>query len=922
MLSARSSPIPAALPEARDLPPLGVDPPPPGITAARARALSAFIALAAGLSTARAWPGPPANFWFASAIVLLLAGVAVPLGRTRSRAAGAALLAAMFGLGAGVQRLHADPPRADALDVLLAGTAAPAGPRPARLRGVLLEDPRPVMRAPARPVAGLAGFMPAIPADTARLRAESVELETGWTSATGLIHLRLQHPPGSGAVALRAGDRLRLTGLYTPTPAPTNPGQPDPRLRARARGLVGSLTIADPRLITILSHAGPGPPPAESFSPEGPAAVAGPFLTFSSGGPGQKPGTLVSGPASPSDHGPLDRWRRTLLRLRADLKRRAVATLGEEPGPAAPARPGRTLLADLLLGLDNPADPALAQAFTRLGLAHVLAISGFHLVILAAVSLALIRLSGDHGRLEPLIVAIAVLLYLAVVPASAPVLRSGVMVLALLAAEVLGRRYDRLTILAWTAIALLLLQPADLGSLGFQLSYGLTGLLLWLGPRFHAALFGIRLRGALDRGPRRPGARMLEAAKRLCSTSLLCWAVAAPTIAWHTGLFSPLAVLSTVIITPLIVALLWAGFTGLLLGAIWPGLAAGLAPLLLDAGDFTAAVVHRLDDLPGASLRVPAFSLGLAVAATGVLLHWARFAHRRDPIAWVLTALVALWGAVELARPFHTPQALGAGVVVRVDALEAGRGSCAIVRTPRRAILWDCGSSRPGFGRLDLPRAARAMGARRITTAIISHADLMHFSAIVEAAESLGLREVLVTPALPDRARQEPQGPAATALRLLKERGVEVRVVAAGDELDLGPARLRFLSPPSGAPWAGDDLRSLIAAVEPAGEPIGPGSSLLLTGQLADDAVDALIAADALPRGAVVFLAARGSARALRELLLAVDPRAILASNSEPIQFAEVWAGVAPVLQTSEHGALRAEIDRDGAVRPGPARRP
>ncbi|MCC6676005.1 MAG: ComEC/Rec2 family competence protein [Phycisphaerales bacterium] len=910
---------PGPLLDARDLPPLGVDPPPPRITAARARGVIAFAAVACGLAIARAAPLFPAAGWFAIAGVLLLAA-ALTVGVRKSpgpaRVLALALPAALVCLGAAVQAIRAGPARADALEQLLAAGSEETGvagqlrePRPARLRGVLLEDPVDSPRAAGEPVMGLAGFIPAIDSRAALMRVESLATESGWARATGRVRLRLEAPPGLPAapeVKLRAGDRIEVAGRFLPVAPPVNPGQPDARTWARAHGMAGSLTVPDPRLVAVL----------ESFSPGGPAGVTGPPSTFSSGGPGRASGPPVSNFRA---GGWFDRLDRAALRWRADLQRRASAVLGPAPEPFTPPRAGRTLLADLLLGIDNPADPRLAQAFTRLGLAHVLAISGFHLVVLAGVSLALIRLTGDRGAVEPAIIAIAVVLYLLIVPASAPVVRSGVMVLALLAAEVLGRRYDRLTVLAWTAVILLLVQPVDLWSLGFQLSYGLTGLLLWLGPRFHAAVFGIHLKGTLDRPRGGLIAGAIEGARRLISTSILCWAIAAPVIAWHTGLFSPLAVLSTLVITPVIIALLWIGFAGLLVGMIWPGLAAVLSPLLLSAGDFTAAVVHGLDSLPGVSIRVPMFSLGLAVAATGVLLYWARFSHRRDAAAWGLTGLVALWGAVELARPMGSAQGLRPGVLVRIDVLEAGGGACAIVRTAERAILWDCGSSRPGFGRYDLPRAARALGVGRIGTAVISHADLSHFSAIIDAADAMGLREVLVTPALLARAAQEPQGPAATAVRLLEARKIAVRALRAGDGVDLARARLEVLSPPAGSEWEGDDQRSLVGAVCAARA--GPGGilpyvpGLLLTGQLADDAVDGLVAGGFVPRGPVLYLPARGSARALRELLIESDPVLIIAGGDDPTDFGALWGGDAEVLQTSTDGAVGCELLEDGGVR-------
>lgn len=874
-----------------DPPPLGVDTPSPIVVAARRRALCALAAVTAGLLAARAWVQLPnanpdaASFYPASTHWFSLAAAVLAVAFIASRGAlirflPVLLAAALASLAGGVYTLRVAEPPADFLTRFISNELTAEPPTPLRLRGVLIDTPRDLPRRSA----GLDAFLPAFDSARADLRVTAIDTEHGWARASGTLRLRL--PPAStrpSAPALRAGDRVALTGLYTPVREPRNPGELDFRPWAADHGLAGWLRIPDPQLIAV--------DPA-------------PDVTLA------------------------DRLRRSWYGVRAALTERARTSLGPDPTPFTPAPPGRTLIADLLLGEDNPADPTLRQAFTRLGLAHILAISGFHLVVLAAVSLKLVTLTGDRGRLEPLLVAFAVVLYLVVVPASAPVVRAGLMVLALLIAEMMGRRYDRLVILAWTAVLMLLHRPTDLWSLGFQLSFGLTGLLLWLDQRFHAALFGIRLKGTLDRrersrrGPvRRFADRAVEDAKHLLSASLLCWFIAAPFIAWHTGQFSPLAVLTTVLVTPVIVLLLWMGFATVLVALVWPALAGWIGPALIRAADLAAGFVRTLDQLPGVSVRLPAFSLALAITATGVLLYWARFAHRRDPKAWALTALIAAWGMIELARPFQPAQNLAPGVSLRADVLAAGDGACTILRTPGAAVLWDCGSSAPGFGARDLPRAARALDVRRIRTAIISHADLRHFSGLLDAADSLGLREVLITPALLDRAAYEPAGPAAAMLHALHDRRIRVRALHAGDLVDLGNTQLRILSPPDQTPWTGDDQRSLIAVIETPNLDSSHealSSSVLLTGRLSDDAVHALIGDDALPRHAALILSGRGSARALHELLLAVDPPVILASNADPIDFAQIWAGDAEILQTSDDGAVRVELGTQARRRARP----
>src|SRR5205823_4667612 len=95
----------------------------------------------------------------------------------------------------------------------------------------------------------------------------------------------------------------------------------------------------------------------------------------------------------------------------------------------------------------------------------------------------------------PAAVAVLVALYMLVLPAQAPILRAGILVLVLLIADASGRRYDRATLLGWIALALLIIRPLDAWSLGFQLSFGIVAALLLLGDTVHHRLWGVPILG-------------------------------------------------------------------------------------------------------------------------------------------------------------------------------------------------------------------------------------------------------------------------------------------------------------------------------------------------------------------------------------------------------------------------------------------
>jgi competence protein ComEC len=650
-----------------------------------------------------------------------------------------------------------------------------------------------------------------------------------------------------------------------------NPGERDARLRADQDGTLGTLRVTNAELVQPL------PPGDDALATLGAARL---------------------------------RWRAAI-----EDRARQLLLDGSNPDPA------RALLAALILGEQEPALRETRSAFTRLGLAHVLAISGFHVTLMAAAVLFLLRLGGDGGLIEPAIVAFLVALYLAILPVSPPIWRAGLMLLALLAADAAGRRYDRLALLAWAAVALLLWRPVDLWSVGFQLSFGLVAVLIRFGPLMHARLWGAPLRGTPRSPPETLPARAAAAFKALVTANTLCWITAAPLIAYHTGQLSLAAVVSGVLVVPIIVVLLIVGYTALLAGAVAPGIMPAAGVALDHLAHASLWIVEQLDTPPITSIRVPPISLALTAALTGMALWWVARARRQDPAVWIATTLVAAWLAAELWAAPRLPNA----VALRIDTIAVGDGACHLVRAPGGSILWDCGSTTPGVGRVTVPRAVFALGVSTIDAAVVTHPDLDHYNGLLDAAGALRIRTVFLSEAFEARARVRPAGPEAHLLTGLAAAGAAVRTLSAGDSIPLGQdgaVAIRILNPPHGADWPKDNDHSLVGAVV-VHTAAGP-RSLLLTGDIEARAMDHLASTRPDLHPTILELPHHGSARpAAFDFVRRLNPAVVLQSTgpdrADDVRWNDLRRGRRWHV-TAARGAAWAEIRRDGAVRSGSLR--
>ena len=726
-----------------------------------------------------------------------------------------------------------------------------------RVEGVVTASPT-----PAPPPSGaLAAFAVRAPSSMMRVRCAGAETPSGRARASGELLVLVT----GEAPAVRAGDSVAVTGVFEPVEGPRNPGESDGRLWAAQRGRAGVLRVSSASLVTPV----------------------------------------------PSFHGALGDARFALARAQESMRARAEGIVDRASGGLDPS--SRALLRGLLLGrAEHGGD--LQESFARLGLSHALSISGFHLAVIGAAALWLVRLTGDRGGWEALAVAALVLAYALVVPPGSPIARSAAMTITLLIGASLGRRHDPLCVLGWATLGLLAWRPLDLWSLGFQLSVGLTAVLLWARDGALALFAGVWVRGVQSDSPR-PIGWLWRACRGAAASGAMCWLVSAPLIAHATGLVSVIGLAATLVTAPIIVALLWAGFCVLLAGAAVPGVADASAAVLGALADACLAVTARLDGLSFSSVRVPPVPALWAWCATALAALWVRFGPDLRAATWWKRTGRWLAGVAVLAAWLAGSWSLRPTPTLRIDALSVGEGTCMIVRAGDECVLWDC---RATGARTVLPgvaAAARELGAWRVPRVIISHPDMDHFAGLPEIIEPLGVREVLVPRRFIGGATGR-NAPGAL-LAMLEQRGVAVRVLEAGDVLRIGHARATVVSPPGDAPYGADNDHSLVLLVEAPTSAAEP-ARLLLTGDVGPEAVRAI--ADApIPRPDAIELPHHGSFNdAADAWLKALAPRVVVQSASDRRGGERRWddlrSRTESWLNTAERGWCSVEWERDGSI--------
>lgn len=293
------------------------------------------------------------------------------------------------------------------------------------------------------------------------------------------------------------------------------------------------------------------------------------------------------------------------LSLLYELKERLLALVFRLfPEPEA------SLLAGILLGVETWLPAPLEEDFQETGTAHVIAISGFNMTILAGLFVSLFsrlpalatgRSLAYQRRLGALAALLGLAAYTLLVGANPAVIRAALMGGLAIFARQLGRRQNDprngLNSLTLTAAAMAFFNPLLPWDPGFQLSFSATLGLILLGSPLAEAFEGLAAR----RLTRTTARRLAGIVSEYLLFTLAAQLFTLPVSLYHFGRLSPISLLANPLILPAQPALMLLGGLSLLLGLLW--LPLGQAGAML-AWPFAAYTIRAVEFFGRLSERI------------------------------------------------------------------------------------------------------------------------------------------------------------------------------------------------------------------------------------------------------------------------------------------------------------------------------
>jgi competence protein ComEC len=532
-----------------------------------------------------------------------------------------------------------------------------------------------------------------------QLRVEYVETKTGRERTSGKILVRIYDP---GAASYQFGERLRIRASVVEPRGLRNPGGFDYRYYLRSQG-IDALTYPYASRIDSL-------------------------------GPGET--NLISASAT---------------KLRTRMKSFIVSTL---PAPSS------ELLMAVIFGHKEGLPENIEDNFRKAGVGHLMAVSGLHVGLVAALILGLWRRLKLKGRL-PLVIAIFLVLAYAYLTGMRPsALRAAIMISMALGALLLDREKDLSTAVAFAALITLFINPLLLFTVGFQLSYAATLALIYLYRPIDLLLKSMLLPSVL----RLPFAITLAAQVGVLPLSV-----------YYFHYLPTGALIFNLLLLPLTAFIVGFGLTGALAGLIFPFLGASLLwasrPLL----ELMLAVTD-LSNLPGLylALNPPGpflliFSYGLLGSFLTIYYRWEKnnstgddqsFFHylwekckkfyttrRKLAVSAILvfSAIVTIVIWVGILFPREQP--------LTITFIDVGQGASALVEAPCGAVILIDAGGEPAYkndpgavGEKVVLPFLRYKGVNKIDLAIITHPHEDHFGGFIPLLDAICINQLLLSP--------------------------------------------------------------------------------------------------------------------------------------------------------------------------------
>ena len=410
------------------------------------------------------------------------------------------------------------------------------------------------------------------------------------------------------------------------------------------------------------------------------------------------------------------------------------------------------ILKGMLLGKRRELPASTLDLFRNSGSLHVLAVSGLHVGLITALCFLSFSLFQLPRKTVCFLTIASVILYACLVGFRPSVLRASFMAILFLIAQIIDRDADLINLLSFAALILLLINPAQLWDVGFQLSFAAVACIVYLLPKWIAFIASLSTDQSTQ--AEHPASQLEEVWgsgwKRAIRWLVVAFGVTLSAqvgtfliIARHFCRAYPLGLIAGPFVVGLAAPIVAIASISVVLGMMWLPLA---APFVY-ANHLVLFIFLKIVEFfgqPWAGVKMSPPSLGwvcVYIAGCIAIAHWRWVWEHRDKALLIGTTVLAIW--------IWDAALKEDGNLLEITFLDVGQGDAAFVRFPDgKTMIIDGGANRRGFdnGERVLDPYLCHRGVFSLDLLVLSHPDNDHGGGLAHILRTFDVKRVLGVP--------------------------------------------------------------------------------------------------------------------------------------------------------------------------------
>ena len=388
-------------------------------------------------------------------------------------------------------------------------------------------------------------------------------------------------------------------------------------------------------------------------------------------------------------------------------------------------------LAAVILGEKYNLPEDLKTDFANSGLSHILAVSGLHTGVIALIILSLMQIVLKNRNLVRIITIFILIYYIFLSHSAASVQRAVVMISLFLIGRMTQRHINNINILFTAAFIILIINPNQLFSIGFQFSFLSVFSILVILPVIEKLIRPVRKRSTC-----------LFWLINMIAVSLIVQLMLAPLTSFYFSKVAFGGMLANILAIPLISIILPLTFLTLLLPfpliiQFYAASAKLLIEILFSISNFISETRFLLLDF----VYIDQWQAYASIILIGIItLFWNIGENSRNKLYFLLTSFIIFFALFFLPQSFSEKQ-------LQITVLDVKTGDAIFIKTPsNKNILIDTGNKtdKNNFAKQVIIPFLKHKETRHLDLLVLTHPHADHIGGARYLLERIKVDEILL----------------------------------------------------------------------------------------------------------------------------------------------------------------------------------